>query len=113
MTDSEFHQLADEIMVIVEERIERHNEQNDDATFDIDYEINGGTMNLEFDNGSIIVISRQEPLHQIWLAAKSGGYHFAKQGNQWICNRSGFDFWQLLEESCTQQAGTKVELTDA
>ncbi|WP_075183416.1 iron donor protein CyaY [Pantoea sp. 1.19] len=113
MTDSEFHQLADEIMETVEARLERHNTANEEARFDVDYEVNGGTMNLEFDNGSAIVISRQEPLHEVWLATKKGGYHFEKRGDRWICNRSGFDFWQLLEEACSQQAGIKVELTDA
>ncbi|MGV3345479.1 iron donor protein CyaY [Enterobacteriaceae bacterium LUAb1] len=113
MTDSEFHQLADTMMATVEARLDRHNEKNDDAIYDVDYEINGGTMNLKFENGSVIVISRQEPLHEVWLATKKGGYHFEKRGSHWICNRSGFDFWQLLEESCSQQAGVKVELTDA
>lgn len=103
MNDSEFHQLADSLLLTIEERLDEH-----DGDSDIDYENHAGVMTLTFENGSKIVINRQEPLHQVWLATKSGGYHFKQDGDRWICDRSGFEFWQLLEEACTAQAGEKV-----
>lgn len=100
MNDSEFHKLADSLMLTIEERLDNYEGESD-----IDYEIQAGVMTLSFENGSKIVINRQEPLHQIWLATKSGGYHFEYDNDKWTCNRSGFDFWQLLEEACKTQSG--------
>lgn len=108
MNDSEFHRLADSLMLTIEERLD---DNNDNGNADIDYENNGGTLTLSFENGSKIIVNRQEPLHQIWLATKAGGYHFELQGEHWICNRSGFEFWQLLEEVCEAQAGEKSRLS--
>ncbi|MEC5319181.1 iron donor protein CyaY [Brenneria populi subsp. brevivirga] len=104
MNDSEFHQLADELMLRLEETL-------DQFDGDIDYETNGGVMTLTFENDSKIVINRQEPLHQIWLATKSGGYHFNYQDNRWVCDRSGEDFASLLSAACTTQAGEAVRFS--
>lgn len=79
-----------------------------DGDSDIDCEINGGVLTLSFENGSKIIINRQEPLHQVWLATKQGGYHFDLKGDEWVCDRSGETFWDLLEQAATQQAGEKV-----
>ncbi|QKJ89153.1 Iron-sulfur cluster assembly protein CyaY [Paramixta manurensis] len=103
MNDSEFHQLADGLMLSIEEHLDAY-----DGDSDIDYETHGGIMTLSFENGSKIVINRQEPLHQVWLATKGGGYHFDYKGDKWICDRSGFDFWQLLEEACSAQSGEQI-----
>ncbi|MDU5713839.1 MAG: frataxin domain-containing protein [Citrobacter freundii] len=39
---------------------------------------------------------------------KQGGYHFDLKGDEWICDRSGETFWDLLEQAATQQAGEEV-----
>lgn len=44
----------------------------------------------------------------VWLATKQGGYHFDLKGDEWICDRSGETFWDLLEQAATQQAGETV-----
>lgn len=106
MNDSEFHQLADGLWMTIEERLD-----NWDGESDIDCEINGGVLTLSFDNGSKIIINRQEPLHQVWLATKSGGYHFNLKGDEWISDRGGEEFWTLLETACTQQAGEPVSFS--
>ncbi|MDC9087597.1 iron donor protein CyaY [Escherichia coli] len=79
-----------------------------DGDSDIDCEINGGVLTITFENGSKIIINRQEPLHQVWLATKQGGYHFDLKSDEWICDRSGETFWDLLEQAATQQAGETV-----
>ncbi|MCG8709762.1 iron donor protein CyaY [Brenneria sp. 4F2] len=103
MNDSEFHQLADELMLRLEETLDQF-----DGDADIDYETNGGVMTLTFENKSKIVINRQEPLHQVWLATKTGGYHFNYQDKRWVCDRSGEDFTSLLSEACSMQSGETV-----
>lgn len=103
MNDSEFHRLADQLWLTIEERTDDW-----DGDSDIDCEINGGVLTITFENGSKIIINRQEPLHQVWLATKQGGYHFDLKGDEWICDRSGETFWDLLEQAATQQAGETV-----
>ncbi|HDK0984787.1 TPA: iron donor protein CyaY [Escherichia coli] len=88
MNDSEFHRLADQLWLTIEEHLDDW-----DGDSDIDCEI---------------IINRQEPLHQVWLATKQGGYHFDLKGDEWICDRSGETFWDLLEQAATQQAGETV-----
>jgi CyaY protein len=103
MNDSEFHRLADSLWMTIEERLDDW-----DGDSDIDCEINGGVLTLSFENGSKIIINRQEPLHQVWLATKQGGYHFDLKGDEWVCDRSGETFWDLLEQAATAQAGEAV-----
>ncbi len=105
MNDSQFQQLADQLMLHIEEELDRY-----EGDADIDYEINSGVMTLTFENDTKIIINRQEPLHQIWLATKSGGYHFDYKNDAWISDRSGHEFLALLSEACTQQAGDKVTI---
>ncbi|MFX4315967.1 iron donor protein CyaY, partial [Enterobacter sp. 63] len=44
----------------------------------------------------------------VWLAAKQGGYHFDLKEGEWVCDRSGETFWDLLEQAATAQAGEEV-----
>ena len=74
-----------------------------------DCELNGGGLTLSFENGSKIIMNGQETLHQVWLATKKGGYHFDLKGDEWICDRSGETFWDLLEQAASQQAGETVK----
>lgn len=60
MNDSEFHRLADTLWLAIEERLDDW-----DGDSDIDCEINGGVLTISFENGSKIIINRQEPLHQV------------------------------------------------
>lgn len=103
MNDSEFHQLADALMLKIEDALDDF-----DGDADIDYETNGGVMTLSFENGSKIVINRQEPLHQVWMAAKAGGYHFNYQDPHWICDRRGGEFMARLARECSAQSGADV-----
>ncbi len=106
MNDSEFHQQADALLLAIEERLDAH-----DGDADIDYETHGNVMTLSFANGTKIIINRQEPLHQVWLATKAGGYHFSKVGEQWLCDRTNAEFWSLLAQACSAQAGEAVNLS--
>lgn len=105
MNDSEFHQRADTLLLTIEERLDAH-----DGDADIDYETQGNVMTLSFANGTKIVVNRQEPLHQVWLATKAGGYHFTLHNDHWICDRTGAEFWTLLASSCSMQAGEQIDL---
>jgi CyaY protein len=103
MNDSEFHALADAIYEHIEARI-------DDSGEDIECETVGGVMNLTFENGVKFVINRQEPLHQIWLATRENGHHFALQGDQWIDNRQGVELLSWLSLQAKRQGGVELPL---
>lgn len=109
MNDTEFHRLADELMLAIEDALDAWQ-----ADADIDYEINGGVMKLTFENtvsgNSSMVINRQEPLHQIWLATKAGGYNFDYQDHEWRCNRGGDLFADVFSHACAAQAGETFTL---
>lgn len=105
MNDSEFHHYADTLWSLIEEGVDEL-----DIEGDIDCEINGSVLTLSFDNGSKIIINRQEPMHQVWLATKNGGYHFDYRDGEWFCDRSGQPFWDLLEQAASDQAGEPITL---
>jgi CyaY protein len=106
MNESKFNQLVEETMVAIEEAI-------DDSGAEIDYDNVADILTLEFSNGSRIIINKQAPLSQIWVAAKSGGYHFDydQENSLWCLNGdSSLDLFSQLSLYCTQQAGVDVQL---
>ncbi len=102
MNDTEYHQLVDAEWLRIEEAI-------DDCGADIDYEIIGNVMNLEFDDKSQIVINKQEPMQQIWLASKSGGFHFSYVDEKWICSKTGSEFFLFVKQECDKHSGEAIE----
>ena len=102
MNDSEYNLIADELLLAVEEAIENSGE-------DIDYESVSGLLTLTFKNTTKIIINKQAPLHQIWVATKFNGHHFEMHENLWQDNRGGGEFWQFISSAVSKQAG--VELT--
>lgn len=102
MNDTEYHQLVDDEIVRLEEAI-------DESGADIDYEVIGNVMNLEFDDKSQIVINKQEPMHEIWLASKSGGFHFSYKNGQWICSKTGNEFFSFVKKECEKHAGEPID----
>ncbi|MDJ0779308.1 MAG: iron donor protein CyaY [Gammaproteobacteria bacterium] len=105
MDESTFDRLADETLVAIEEAI-------DESGADIDYDSAGGILTLEFENGSQIIINKQAPLTQIWVAARSGGFHFDYDDDAacWRLQGSGEELFACLGRYCSEQAGEAVEL---
>ncbi|MGS2724633.1 iron donor protein CyaY [Porticoccus sp. GXU_MW_L64] len=104
MNESEFTQIADQLMIDIEEAVE-------DSGADIDYEGNNGVLTLTMEaNGSVVIVSRQTAVAQIWVAARSGGFHFVWQHDHWHCTTTGETLLQLMNRVCTEQAGESVEL---
>jgi CyaY protein len=97
MNETEFNQLADELMLSIEEAI-------DDSGADIDYENTAGVMTLTIEtNGSKVIVSRQPAMAQIWVAAKSGGYYFNLTDNEWVCTTTSETLQGLLARVCGEQ----------
>ena len=106
MNESKFNRLAEETMIAIEEAVEA-------SGADIDYDNVADILTLEFPNRSRIIINKQTPLSQIWVAAKSGGYHFDfdEERNLWCLNNSAEkDLFTQLSLYCTEQLGQAIEL---
>ena len=105
MNESDFDRLAEETMVAIEEAI-------DACGVDIDYDSAGGILTLEFANGSQIIVNKQAPLTQIWVAARSGGFHFDydDDSGRWRLQGQGEDLFGCLGRYCSEQSGEEVVL---
>ena len=103
MTESEFLNLTDGIFSRIEAAI-------DDAGLDADYLTNGNVLEIEFDNGSKIVVNCHTANQELWIAAKSGGYHFARSGEQWIAARDGAEFFSTLSAAIRDASGEDFQL---
>lgn len=108
MNESEFNTRVDDIIIRLEDAI-------DASGADIDYEEAGGILTLSFANGSKIIINRQTPVRQIWVAARSGGYHFDFSDAQdaWLRDSDGEELFVALSRYCSEQAGEKISLARA
>ena len=103
MTETEFNNLIDALFNRIEETLEA-------AEVDADMDSSNGVLTIEFENDTTMVFSRQVATCQLWLAARSGGYHFQYDADQgdWSCTRSGRLFCRALEEELQQQAGISI-----
>ncbi len=102
-TDAEYHQRASAALAAIERQIDRW---LDEDLIDIDSHRTGGLLELVLPNGSKLIINTQPPLHELWLAAKAGGYHFRLHADgRWRDTRDDVDFFQRLSEQASAQAG--------
>jgi CyaY protein len=100
MTENEFNTLADQVFQRIEKAL--------DAT-DIDYDSNGMVMEIEFDDGSKVIVNRHVPNREIWLAARSGGFHFSWQDDAWISQRDGDELYAKLATLIQTGSGSTFE----
>jgi CyaY protein len=104
MEDREFNTLADAALARIEAALEA-------CDADIDFElVAGGVMEIEFADGSKIIVNRHGVAREIWVAARAGGFHFRWDGGAWRDTRDGVDLMDKLSALASQQAGEKIDL---
>lgn len=108
MTDTEFLDRAEALLKAIEAACDRI---NDATEADIDNQRSGGMVTLTFPNRSQIVINLQKPLHEIWMAAKSGGYHYKWQQDQWQDTKGQGDFYAQLSRDASLQSGQRLNFS--
>lgn len=103
MTESEFNQQIDQTLATIEERL-------DDAETDLDYLISGGVLTIKCENASQIIFTRQTPVRQLWLATRSGGYHFdySPQQQTWLKDDDQTPLKTLFEAAFAEQSGEQL-----
>ena len=81
------------------------------AATDIDYELKeGGVIEIEFDDGSKMVINRHAAAREIWVAARSGGFHYRWDGASWRDTREGTELFSALSKLVSAQLGRGIDL---
>jgi CyaY protein len=106
MTESEFNRQIDATLLAIEEAA-------DASSANIDYENSGGVLTLTLGNGSQVIINRQTPVRQLWVAARSGGFHFDfdKVTEEWRRTSDGAELFAALSEVISEQGGEAVTLS--
>ena len=102
MTDTEFLDRAEQVLRAIEASCDRINEES--AT-DVDNQRVGGMVTLVFANKSQIVVNLQKPLHEIWLAARCGGYHYRWVDGAWQDTKGQGELFANLSRFASDQAG--------
>ena len=105
MTDSEFMDQAESLLQQLETACDRLNERSD---IDIDNQRVGGMVTLTFPNRSQLIVNLQKPLHEVWLAAQSGGYHYRFDGAAWQDTKGQGEFWQQFTLDAQRQFGAPL-----
>lgn len=105
MTDIEYLDRAEALLTAIELACDRINDQ---TTADIDNQRVGGMVTLTFPNRSQIVINLQKPLHEVWLAARCGGFHYKFDGTHWQDTKGQGEFWQSLSRYASEQSGQNL-----
>lgn len=105
MTDLEYMDCAETLLRAVEASCDRI---NDAGVADVDNQRVGGMITLTFPNKSQIIINLQKPLQEVWMAAKSGGYHYKYQAGQWMDTKGQGEFFAALSVNASQQAGVPL-----
>jgi CyaY protein len=103
MDDMEFDDRVDKIIEQVEDEL-------DELEADLDIESSAGVLTVNFPDGSTVILSRQSATHEIWIAARSGGFHLRWVDEQWQCQTTSETLSTLLGRVFTEQLQEPVSL---
>lgn len=108
MDEREFMAAADAELARIETALEAASMS---GVADFDFETKpGGIIEIECENGTKIIVNRHGAAREIWLAAKSGGYHFRPEGGKWVGTRDGEELLVALSRTLSEQSGVRIAL---
>ena len=107
ITDSEFIAAADRTLAAIGAAIDAAAEASD---VDLDWSENDGVLEVECEDGSKLIVNRHVPNREIWVASRSGGFHFRGADGVWRDTRSGEELGAALSLLLRDQAKLAVEL---
>ena len=100
MNDNEFIQLTEAVFARIQQGLENA---------DLDFEQPAdGILEIEFDDGSKMVVNRHNTAREIWVAARSGGFHFRPEGTDWLDTRDNTELFAKLTALISAQGGGSV-----
>jgi CyaY protein len=101
MSENDFLQMADQCLMKIQDRFETAFEQDE---FDVDCKRSGNVLEIEFvGNGSKIIVNSQAPMQEMWVAAKTGGFHYKYDGQEWRNTRDQSELFVTLERLAKEQ----------
>ncbi len=100
MTESEFHGAVDAVLARIESSLE------DESELDIDLE--SGILTISSEGGGKVIVNRQTANREIWVAARSGGFHFSWREGAWRDTRSNDELFASLARAIESQSGVKA-----
>ncbi|UOO91245.1 iron donor protein CyaY [Vitreoscilla massiliensis] len=101
MNETDFVTLSENIFDYIDDYVSDH--------FDaFDTEKSGNVLTLEHEDGAQIIINRHAANQELWIAAKSGGYHFQYNDGAWLASRDGSEFYAVLSQVLGELLGEKV-----
>lgn len=108
MTDLEYLDRAEAALKAIERACDRINDETD---ADLDNQRVGGMVTLTFRNGSQIVVNLQKPLHEIWMAARAGGFHYKWDGGHWMDTKGQGELFAHLSRCASEQSGQGLDFS--
>lgn len=106
MTEGEFQEACERILRSIEDAL-------DASGVDVETSRSGAVLELEFDDGSKIVVNGNAHLRELWVAARAGGFHYRCRDGRWLDTRSGDELFASLSRLISAQAGTPLLLRGA
>ena len=104
MNETDFEVQAGATLEALERALENCGE-------DLDFELKaGGILEIEFDDGAKIIVNRHAAAREIWVAARSGGFHYRWDGQAWRNTRDGSELLAALSGLISAQLGRGVRL---
>jgi CyaY protein len=108
MTDLEYRAKTNAVLASVEACVDAWLEQD---LVDIDTQRSGGLLEMSFPNGSKLILNTQPPLQEIWLAARSGGFHYKFVDGVWRDTRDGRELFEALSACASEQAAQPLRFS--
>ena len=100
MNESDFHRAVDAVLARIEAGVEAEDR--------LDVDLESGILTVTCPDGSRVIVNRQTPNREIWVAARSGGFHFVLREGRWVDTRSGDELYASLARVIASQAGVQV-----
>ena len=100
MTETDFHRAVDAVLARIDTALEAHDE--------LDFSLEGGVLTVECPGASRIIVNRQTPNREIWVAARSGGFHYAHRDGEWRDTRTSEELFASLARLIKAQSGVEV-----
>jgi len=105
MNEAEFNALTESTLRAVSSAVE-------ECGLDCDVEMKGdGVIEITLEDDTRIIVNRHAAAREIWVAAKSGGYHFRHDNGQWINTRDGGELFESLSRYLCEQSGKDVNFS--